>query len=141
MASYLSTYLSKKILDFILTHTAYSPPATLYFALFTVRPAADGTGGTEVTIGSNNYSRLAVLANTYNFPGASVVSGIENSLNGAILSFATPSGAWGTVVAIAILDASTAGNFLWIGDLASSISPTSGIQPAILIGKLAITQT
>ena len=43
-----SDYLENKVLDHILGNTAYTAPATLYFALFTSAPSdAGGGGGTE----------------------------------------------------------------------------------------------
>jgi hypothetical protein len=124
--SYTSNYLATILLNWIFNGTSPSPlpPSTLYLALFTNQPAADGTGGTEVTIGSNGYARFPVTANTTNFP----LSVNSTCPNGATLSPTTePTGAWGTetIKSVAIMDALTAGNFLLIG---STTLPTSLIN-------------
>ena len=46
-----SDYLEDKVLDHVFGGTAYTAPATLYVALYTVAPDDTG-GGTEVTGGS-----------------------------------------------------------------------------------------
>jgi hypothetical protein len=134
MASYKSDYLDNAILNAILNHAGYTFPATLYIALFTARPAADGTGGTEVTIGSHNYARAVVTANTTNFPTATA----HTCPNGAAISFNTPSGSWGTVTSFAIMDAATGGNFLYIGDLTTSVAIAASATVEFLAGALVV---
>lgn len=112
-----SDYLENKFLDLILGNTAYSVPATLYFALYTATPGDSG-GGTEVSGGS--YARASVINNTTNFPNAS--AGSKN--NGADIVFTTASADWGTVVAFGIFDAITSGNLLYWG----AISPSKTVQ-------------
>lgn len=86
-------------------------PATLYFALFTSAPAADGTGGTEASGGS--YARAAVTNNATNFPAA---SGASKS-NGTAITFATASAGWGSVTHIVVFDAPSGGNRYDWGEL------------------------
>ncbi len=103
-----SDYLENKVLDHILGGPDYARPATIYVALFTVAPTADaGTGGTEVTGGA--YARVAVTNNTTNWPAAT--GGVKS--NGTVITFPTATAPWGTLVAFAIYDASTAGNMLF----------------------------
>lgn len=102
-------YLEKKILDLIFSDTAYSVPATLYFGLFTVAPADDGTGGTEVTGGS--YARVSVTNNSTNFPAATEGDPSVKQ-NGTAITFPTATADWGTVVAMGVWDASSGGNLL-----------------------------
>lgn len=104
-----SDYTEKKILDLIFGNTAYSIPATLYIGLFTVTPADDGTGGTEVTGGS--YARVALTNNTTNFPNATGGDPSTKS-NGIAVTFPAATANWGTVVGVGIFDASTSGNLL-----------------------------
>jgi hypothetical protein len=132
MAGSMTNYLENKVLDDIFNATAYSPPATLYFALFTVAPS-DAGGGTEVS--GSNYSRASVTANTTNFPSASGGA----LANGTVITFPTASGSWGTVVAAAIFDASTSGNMLWWGDLAVSKAITSGDTFSFPVGDVDVT--
>src|ERR1700746_2437191 len=104
MPGFKSTYLANKLLGHVFGATAYTPPGTLYCALFTVAPTNAG-GGTEVTGGG--YARVAVTNNTTNFavPTSQQVSNLTS------INFGTPSGAgWGTIVAGAWFDAASAGN-------------------------------
>lgn len=48
--------------------------------------------------------------------------------------------AWGTVVAFAILDAATAGNFLYWGDLTASKSIDAGDTAKFAVGELDVTE-
>ena len=52
-----SNFLENEILDHVLRNSSYTPPSTVYAALFTSNPDEDGSG-TEVTGGS--YARQAV---------------------------------------------------------------------------------
>ncbi len=113
----ISNYLEAKWLDHTFGNTAYSAPATVYVGLFTVLPVDAGTGGTEVSGGS--YARVAVTNNTTNWPNASAGNPTTKS-NGAIFTFPTATADWGTVVGLGIFDASTSGNLLAFGPLAST---------------------
>lgn len=128
-----SDYLENKILDYILGITAFTPPATLYFALFTAAPSDSG-GGSEVTGGS--YGRIAKTNNVTNFPNAA--SGSKS--NGTAIDFATASAAWGTAVAVAIFDASVAGNLLYWALLTTPIVIPSGGQLSFAIGQLVFSE-
>jgi hypothetical protein len=116
MAGSFSDYLEAKVLDHVFGGTAYSAPATMYYAAFTAAPT-DAGGGTEVTGGS--YARKAMTNNTTNFPNASGTSPTSKT-NGADVAFVQATAAWGTVVAIGLFDASTSGNLIAWADLASS---------------------
>ena len=104
-----TNYAEGKILDLIFGNTSYSVPATLYCALFTVTPADDGTGGTEVTGGS--YARVAVTNNTTNFPNATLGNPSVKQ-NGTAITFTTATADWGTVVGMGFYDASSSGNLI-----------------------------
>jgi hypothetical protein len=104
--SAFSDYLENKVLNHLLGATTYTPPATVYFALYTAAPS-DAGGGTEVSGGA--YTRVAVTNNATNWPSASF--GIKR--NSAVISFPEATATWGEIVAIGILDAATAGNLLF----------------------------
>lgn len=108
-----SNYLENEILDQIIGASAWTAPVTLYFALFTVAPT-DAGGGTEVTGGS--YAREAKTNNLTNFPAA--VDGEKTNAND--IDFGTATADWGTIVAVAVFDADTAGNMLYYGTLDQS---------------------
>jgi len=133
MAGSKSDYLENAILDHVLGGSDYSRPGTVYVALYTVAPT-DAGGGTEVTGGS--YARVAVTNNAINFPAAS--SGSKH--NGTAVTFAQATANWGTVVAFAILDALTGGNFLYWGDLTASKSVENGDTAEFAVSGITITE-
>lgn len=110
MPGSLSDYLEGKLMDHILGNTAFTAPATVHMALFTVSPSDTG-GGTEVSGGS--YARVAITNNTTNWPNFS--AGLKSS--GTAINFPTPTADWGTVVAWGLFDAASAGNLLFWGPL------------------------
>lgn len=129
MAGSLSDFSEDEILDHLLGGATYTPPATLYLAVFTAAPT-DAGGGTEVTGGS--YARLAITNNLTNFPASS--GGAKS--NGAVLDMVTASAGWGTVVAYALFDASSAGNMLGWADLTSSVIINNGDTLRFAAGAL-----
>jgi len=133
MAGSKSDYLENELLDHVLGNSAYTAPATVYVALYTVAPS-DAGGGTEVTGGS--YARVAVTNNATNWPAAS--GGAKS--NGTAITFPTATADWGTVVAMAILDAATAGNFLYWADLTASKTVNNGDTASFAVGELDVTE-
>lgn len=129
MAGSKSNALENSLLDHVLGGPDYTRPATVYLALFTVAPT-DAGGGTEVS--GNNYARAAVTNNATNFPAAS--GGAKS--NGTAISFNTPSGSWGTVVAFGMFDAASAGNLLYWADLTVNKTINSGDLVSFPIGDL-----
>lgn len=111
----------------------YDRPATVYIALYTVAPT-DAGGGTEVTGGS--YARPAVTNNSTNFPAS---TGGSAKTNGTTITFPTPTGNWGTIVAVGIFDAASGGNLLDWGAI-TSFSVTTGNPVAFPPGSLVITE-
>lgn len=133
MAGSKSDFLENELLDHVLGNAAYSAPATTYVALYTVAPSDTG-GGTEVSGGS--YARAAVTNNDTNWPAAS--GGAKS--NGTEIEFPTATADWGTVVAFAILDADTGGNFLYWGDLTASKTINNGDTAKFAAGDLDVTE-
>lgn len=134
MAGGKADYLENKLLDYILSAAAFSSPATVYVALYSVTPS-DAGGGTELT--GNAYARVAVTNNATNWPAA---SGGSKS-NGTAITFPTATPAdWLTAVAFAILDNSVGGNFLYWGPISPThtvLNTETGQFPA---GTLTITE-
>jgi hypothetical protein len=133
------------IIDWYLRGQAKTPPATVYVALFTVAPNDAGSGGTEVSGGS--YARVAVTSSMANWAGtqgagttvASTGSGGTTSNNNAI-TFPAPTANWGTVVAAALMSASSGGTMLASG----AVSPNQAINngqaaPSYPAGTLVFT--
>lgn len=109
-------YLEDKVLDHVFGGNAYTAPATLYVALYTVAPTDTG-GGTEVSGGG--YARQTA---TFNVSGTNPTE----ATNAAAIEYPTATADYGTVVACAILDASSGGNMLAYATLTSSKVVSTG---------------
>ena len=133
MAGSKSDYLENALLDHALGGGDYTRAGTVWVALYTVAPT-DAGGGTEATGGS--YARVEVVNNATNWPAAS--GGAK--ANGTAVTFPQASASWGTVVAFAILDASTGGNFLYWGDLTANKTIDTGDTCSFAIGDIDITE-
>lgn len=126
--SSFSDYLENKVLGHVFGGAAYTAPATLYLALYTVAPT-DAGGGTEVSGGS--YARQSC---------AFTVSG-NLATNTSAVEWPTATGSWGTVVAVGVFDASTSGNLMAYGTLTASKTISTGDVFRIPAGDLDITLT
>lgn len=99
--SEFSDYYENKVIDHMLRGQAFTPPATVYVALFTAVTGLEANNPTaEVSGGS--YARQAVTL--------SAGSG-GASANTADLTFPTATAGWGTVSHAAIVDHAT--NVTW----------------------------
>ncbi len=126
--SSFTDYLEDRLLNHIFRNTASTAPATVYLALFTVTPSDTG-GGTEVTGGG--YARQAITF------GASSGGAIANT--GAV-AFTASGANYGTVVAVAIMDALTVGNMLaWDGITSAVVNDGDTIN--FPIGDIDVTLT
>jgi hypothetical protein len=107
--------------------------ATVYLALFSVAPTNAG-GGTEFS--GSGYARLAVARNQTNWPAASN----RQVSNGVTMSFATPSGLWGTAVAWGEFSAASGGTMYRWHTLTQS-QVVDAAHPAVFDpGTLVITE-
>jgi hypothetical protein len=109
----LSDTYETTTLNWLFTSGAVTRPTTWFIALYTVAPT-DSTAGTEVTGGS--YARQAVTM---------TITG-DTASNSATVEWPAASASWGTVVAAAIMDASTGGNIITYGTLTASKAIGSG---------------
>lgn len=105
-------------------------PITPYVALFTTAPT-DSTSGTEVSGGS--YARVSG-ASKFATPASGSVS------NNATITFPTATANWGTVVAFAVMSASSGGSILYWGDLTTSRAIVSGDTPSFAASSLTLTE-
>lgn len=128
-----SDFLENELLDHVLGNAAYTAPATVYVALFTVTPSDSG-GGTEASGGS--YARVPVTNNATNWPAA---SGGSKS-NGTTITFPTATANWGTVVAVGIFDASTSGNLMFWSTLQVNKSIFTGDTASFSAGSVVLTE-
>lgn len=119
MADAFSNYLRDALNNHLRGGTAYTPAATHYYALMTAMPTPSG-GGTEVTGGS--YARVSFTNNTSNYPAPS--GGVVQ--NGNPINWGTATGNWGTVVGVAVYDASSGGNLIAFALLTTATTINSG---------------
>jgi hypothetical protein len=131
----MADYLENQILDHILRNEAFTAPATVYSALFTVIPS-DSTAGTEVTNASSGYTRVAT---TFTTAGATATGQAVNS--GAVSFVTVAAGATITVVGWGLLDTSTvaAGNLLYWATVTST-ALNVGDQATFPAGNITVTQ-
>ena len=122
----LSNIFETTTLNWLFTATSVTRPTAWYIALYTVAPT-DGGGGTEIS--GNAYVREAV---------AMSVTG-DNATNTGAVECPTATGTWGTIVAVGVFDASSAGNLIAYGNLTVSKTITSGDVFRIPAGDLDIT--
>ena len=133
MAGSKSDFLELELLDHVLGNAAYTSPATLYLALFTVAPT-DAGGGTEVTGGS--YARKDVANNATNWPAAA--AGAKS--NGVAITFVAATASWGTIVAFGIFDALTGGNLLYWATLTTNKTVDNGDTAQFAVNDLDVTE-
>lgn len=140
-----SNYLENKIIDHVFRNRSFTVPTTIYVALYTAAPS-DAGGGTEVTGGS--YARVQVgpsdtawEATQGGTPAAASSGTTGATQNAAAITFPAPTANWGSVTHFAILDASTAGNFLYAGALAIPKTVNNGDPaPSFAAGALDVTE-
>lgn len=110
-----SNYLELKILDHIVGKTSYAMP-TAYVSLHTGDPGE--TGANECS--GNGYARKSTAGSDWNAASSGSISNAND------ITFATPTGSWGTVSHFGIWDASSGGNFLAGGAVDVAQEPVSG---------------
>jgi len=96
-----SDYLENKLLNHTLRNTIYTPPGTLYVALFTASSGLEANAPVSELVG-NAYARQSMAFNV-------AASGATD--NSADVVFPTASGAWGTVTTVALVDHATNSNY------------------------------
>ena len=119
-------YLENKLVAHTFSNTAFTSPSSVFVALYTVAPT-DSTTGTEVSGGG--YARQS----------ASFTTTGNAATNASAIEYPTATGNYGTVVAVAILDASTSGNMLAYATLSASKTISTGDVFRIPAGDLDIT--
>lgn len=124
-----TNYAENLVLTWTFTASSATRPTSWYVALYTVAPSEAG-GGTECS--GTSYARQSV---------AFSVSGTAptTASNSAAIEFPTAGGSWGTIVAAAILDASTSGNMIAFADLTTSKTIDTGDVLRFNTGALTVT--
>jgi hypothetical protein len=126
-----SNYLENKILDHVLTATAYTQPSR-FIALFTGNPGEAGSFTNEVSTSGTAYARQAVT-----FAAASSGSSATN----ATVTFPTATANFGTITHVAVVDSDTegSGNVLFYGAVTTSKTIETGDTFQISSGNLTIS--
>jgi hypothetical protein len=93
--SEFSDYYENKIIDHMLKATAFTPPATIYLALFTAVTGLEANNPT-LEVSGNAYARQTVTLGT-------ISGGTASNSGDIVFPVATP-GAWGLVSHVAIVD-------------------------------------
>lgn len=126
--SSFSDYTESAVLNHLFRNTPLTSPDDVYLALYTAAPT-DAGGGTQVS--GSGYARQVI---TFGAPAGDPAQ-IANT---AAVSFTASGGSFGTVVAVGIFDAATAGNLLaW--DAITSATVGDGDTITFGIGDLTIT--
>ena len=133
-----SNYLENKVLDHVLTATAYSAPSTRYLALFTNtsgNAAANLEAGTltdEVSTSGSAYARKTVT-----FAAASSGTSATN----ATVTFDAATANWGSITHVAVVDGGTAGagNVLFWGAVTTDKTSETGDTFQVSSGNLTVS--
>lgn len=136
MAGSKSDFLENRILDHVLGGGDYSRPGTLYLALSTSAYQDSATGSNLSEVSGGGYARVAVTNNATNWPNA---TGGQKA-NGAVFTFPTATGSWGTVQSFYIVDAASGGNCLYGADLTVARTIANGDTASFAIGAITITE-
>lgn len=138
-----SDFLENALIDHLFRTRTFAKPAALWMALFTAAPS-DAGGGTEVSGGA--YARVNLPPLDANWTATQGgTSGNSSGTNGqtgnaAIITFATPTATWGSVVAFGIFDAATGGNLLiWDALVTPRTVNLGDPAPNFPVGALTIT--
>lgn len=136
-AGAISDYLANNLLDLAFRNQAYSAPDT-YVALTTATVADDDTGSGITEVSGGSYARVQVNVNGGASPTWDLASSgaLDNTHD---ISFPTASASWGTVVAMAICDASTNGNLLIYGNDVADQAVGSGDSVVLSAGDLDVS--
>lgn len=131
----LTDFTVNEILDQLFGAAAYTAPATLYAAALLVLPVDADTGSTIVEPTGGSYARKSLTNNLTNF--AAAASRLKQTDQD--ITFATATADWGIIIAVGLVDASSAGNLLWWGELTASKEVLSGNVLKVAAGDLAIS--
>lgn len=141
-AGEISDYLAHKLLDHSFKNTQYTFISSFAIALATTDILDTDTGSSIDEVTGGNYSRSSIFKNGGTAPAWTLAAGVAASLdNGAAITFATPSASWGTVTALAIVDAPTAGNLLFYENAITEQTPDNGDTVQIATGDLKVSMS
>jgi hypothetical protein len=129
-----SNYLENKVLDHVLTATAYTQPGTRYIGLFT-NTSTNAASNLEAGTLTDEVSGGSYARKTVTFSAAS--SGTSST--SATVTFDTATGNWGTITHVAVMDALTAGNVLFWGAVTTPKTIETGDTFQVSSGNLTVS--
>lgn len=129
-----TSYLRKKLADFLTGAGTFTPPSTLYLSLHTADPGQSGSHANEVTGGG--YARQSLAGK---MSVADAVTGII--VNTVAINFGPASSNWGTIAFIGLEDAAAAGTMLIPGVPATPKTINTGQPFQIVPGNLRLRLT
>jgi hypothetical protein len=121
----ISSYAENKILDHVFGVAAFTQPAGIFVKLHLGDPGEDGT--------ANPAAHTTRVQATFGTPAAA------GTISNTVAIQFTTLAATETLTHVSLWDASTAGNCLWTGALASSVNVNVGGTFSIPIGDLDIS--
>lgn len=137
-----SDYLEKAVLDLVLGAVTYTPPVTVYLALFTSGDGGENgpTGDVEVSSTGTGYARLAIPNTVAEWPSAT--GSPSRKTNAQLKLFGEATASWGTPVSWALLDLAVGGNVLYYGEfpLALRREILAGDTATVAAGTISITE-
>lgn len=140
----ISDYLENKLIDFVFRGQTFTPPTTIYVALFTT--SDNDAGSTRVEVTGGGYARYAVTSSLANWAGtqAALSTVASNGTSGTtsnnnVITFPSPTANWGTIQGIGLFDAVTGGNELFYGALTTPKAVNNGDSaPSFAASALSI---
>jgi len=126
-----SDYLENKLLDHTLRYStaSYTAPSSVYVAIFTADSAGDILDDLETGVLTNEVAGNGYTRQTVTFAAASGGSISSNSTVTFTANGGSAGGGFGTIVAVALMDAITAGNVLFYGSITpKTISDQDSLQ-------------
>lgn len=135
-SSSIGSHYYKLQMDKLMKGLDYTPPPTMYFALFTKEPDLDGTGGIEV-LPNLGYVRMPIDTATGWAGGTGKDLKYSNAKE---IEFGKPTGDWGTIVSVCLFDAPTGGNLIFRGTGQRQTVNSVDRPPVIEVGGYNILQ-
>lgn len=132
-----SQYAESHIVDHANGKTSWTMPTGSYLCLCTSVPTSTNTGSTITEASYTGYGRQSLSGKWAAATAATPSVGATN----ATVTFAACTGGSSTVTAIAICDASTAGNMIWWGTCSSTTVSTTYTPATVASGALTVQLT
>lgn len=126
----ISDYLRTALLNHVMDVAVFTPPNTVWGALYSAPPTSAG-GGTEFS--AVDYQRVAISW------GAAVLGDITNNADIKFPASGTAASSWGNATTLCLFDSPTNGNLLFFGPLSAPIVLGLGSFFVISAADLSIT--